>query len=423
MSATTSSSSSSQGALALSSPSSSSSRYSLLYHKARCFDVKTLHVNTDRSSEECYILSSSEDGTAVLWSSLTRKHLFVFRHSSDSEVLRSSFAGDSVDTIITCGADGTVLLWERVHNSPTAYKYVISSRLTHNEAQIYACESLLRPNCPSITVVTAADNIIYIWNRRLLTHLQPPSTDVVSDDSACHTPQMVAFEPVENAAVFGGSNRNEEGKAFIFDVKIAPASLCSDAATRDTIVVAMAMSDCSVRIEQISLTDDSLVSSHVGGSRQLRLVPLQPYLLGDGDGVQPSEAPMITSVNWKHDGSLLLAALGNGEVAIIDPSRGIVRKVIRAHTAACFGALFMGATAPHENRIVSWARDGRVKLWSVLITDVYVSFESKRVVELDKFPVYCCDIISDDTVVVAGGSNASFVGVPVQVVSLKVLDE
>jgi WD40 repeat protein len=132
--------------MAMMMATSSSQVQSLLLHKARCFDVKTIRkcgsegshnvaeravtgshgesdINTTTGSssgrsvpetEDTLILTSSEDGTAVLWSANTRKHLFVFRHSTECEVLRSNFVDrHSANRILTCGADGTVLVWAR----------------------------------------------------------------------------------------------------------------------------------------------------------------------------------------------------------------------------------------------------------------------------------------------------------------------
>jgi WD40 repeat protein len=391
--------------MAMMMATNSSQVQSLLLHKARCFDVKTIRkcgsegshnvaeravtgrhgesdINTTTGSssgrsvpetEDTLILTSSEDGTAVLWSANTRKHLFVFRHSTECEVLRSNFVDrHSANRILTCGADGTVLVWTRSNaGSNDKCNYTVTQRLSHKDCQIYSCECvpIVDGGRPVTAVLTAADNCVYIW--KLFDDVDSQQDPVI--DLA---PTLLEFEPIDNAAVFGGVSRNEDGKAFIFDLKIAPINIygCTEADS-NCVVVAVAMSDCSVRIERIIISS-SRGTADSSRCDRIHLVPLQPYLIGpDGDGVEPSEAPIITSVSWRKDASLVLAALGNGEVAVIDALSGVVRKVIRAHASASFGALFAASPSPHiacmedtrrrmysgRDSVVTWARDGTIK--------------------------------------------------------------
>jgi hypothetical protein len=47
-----------------------------------------------------------------------------------------------------------------------------------------------------------------------------------------------------------------------------------------------------------------------------------------------------------------------------------------------------------------------------------VSVQLLHVVELPSFPVYCCDLVGSGGLVAVGGSNPSFIGVPVQLVDI-----
>lgn len=109
----------------------------LLSHTGRCFDVR-YSPNSD------FLLSASEDGTAILWDAKTRKVHFLsliphllnsmqtyhkltsmntglicqlqqahhkFKHNVESEVLRAAFLDTSSSLITTCGADGRAIIW------------------------------------------------------------------------------------------------------------------------------------------------------------------------------------------------------------------------------------------------------------------------------------------------------------------------
>ena len=111
---------------------------SFLGHKSRCFDVKTrLHNHSDH-----YLLTSSEDGSAILWfhshnvNLKSKKPLYIFKHSNASEVLRSLFLneydlnGDIYNSLIyvcTCGADGVSIIW-RENISDSSNSTIINSQ-------------------------------------------------------------------------------------------------------------------------------------------------------------------------------------------------------------------------------------------------------------------------------------------------------
>lgn len=212
---------------------------SLLGHKSRCFDVKVL-----KYQESTYILSSSEDGTAILWSlsetNLSKKPIFIFKPTGDTEVLRSTFIGNTIERICTCGSDGNITIWrQEVTSKASTISYKIEATLSHGiESQIYACESSV---CGSL--ITAADNCILVW--KVGSWSEAPIRYSFADPFTCllETPRINEVEgtltyeilnthkftsdnsaEVHNENVPFGGSRNADGHLLIFDVKVNPVS-------------------------------------------------------------------------------------------------------------------------------------------------------------------------------------------------------
>ena len=230
-----------------------------LGHKDRCFDIKIQrHCNSFES--DYYLLSSSEDGTSILWlyspaGTKSRKPLYVFKHSSDSEVLRSIFMNsngedDDIDinvlTICTCGADGIAAIWKQQvvslqpHMQSSPFLFTKTYQFIHSGDQIYACESI-----DNITLLTAAGDSLYVWvlNNENEGNQQQPflcwkfHDSNYSLHSSCVTGKTAIFTNHDNRHLeiatdsttdnrnshFGGE-RNLENVEFLFDVKCNPTN-------------------------------------------------------------------------------------------------------------------------------------------------------------------------------------------------------
>ena len=246
-------------------------------------------------------------------------------------------------------------------------------------------------------VMTVADDLLYLWPLNKEGDIQPSS---------------IHFLPLDHSSVFGGLARNASGKVFIFDMQVAPVSMAipdpslrteSESIANSHVTIALAMSDCTVRIESISMEAKSELYSPVsmftsseqpavghssdvpvvpvvpvGTSKHIKLIPIQPYVIGDnGLGVGLNSTPIITSVVWRADAALLLASLGNGEIAIVDPQRGIVKKCFKAHSASCFGTAFCEEPEiPHQRLFISWSRDTTIRYEYAALIPCHAFFHS-----------------------------------------------
>lgn len=216
--------------------------FSLIGHKSRCFDVKV-------SENRDFLLSSSEDGTAILWNLERRKVLFQFKHNLDFEVLRANFVEDILK-ICTCASDGVMLLWELQRDSAKKncdhLQYSILYSFGHGDSQIYACEVIKNESGKAMTILTAADDCIHVWN------LSQEHSETGSPMSSVRFP----FVPIDEATAsrsdsegesdsgpaFGGP-RNPDNKVYVFDAKSSPV--------RGT-VIAVALSDGTLRVIDIA---------------------------------------------------------------------------------------------------------------------------------------------------------------------------
>jgi WD40 repeat protein len=249
---------------------------SFIGHKYRCFDVR---FNSICTTESARMLTASEDGTAKLWNVNSRKCLFTFNHNQECEVLRVAFLDDIGNTVITCGADGKAIIWSKknadVNDSGVSIsvgvgnieetttkkkklpKYEQACCLDHGDTQIYACEPILATSNAENQnqsqnhyrgLLTAADDSLYFWdltvNAGSLPYIRTFSkvTDKDEDDEERTSTRTRTY----------GGERNEEDAAYIFDAKLCPMNYNK---------VALALSDGTVRIVDISDTDSASAST------------------------------------------------------------------------------------------------------------------------------------------------------------------
>lgn len=231
-----------------------------LGHKDRCFDIK-IQRHCLSSESDYYLLSSSEDGTSILWlyspsGTKSRKPLYVFKHSSDSEVLRSIFmnsneANHDVDishiplTICTCGADGIATIWKQQvvsqpHLQSSPLRFINIFQFIHSGDQIYACESI-----DTNTLLAAAGDALYVWllNDEKQGSQQQPflcwkfhdskyslHSSCVTGDTAIFTnlddrqPKIATDSSTNNQNSHFGGDRNLDNVEFLFDVKCNPVN-------------------------------------------------------------------------------------------------------------------------------------------------------------------------------------------------------
>lgn len=202
----------------------------LLGHKGRIF-----HVN----KHEKYIISSSEDSTAIIWNINNLKSESILKHSLDTEVLRSAYINDSL--VCCCCSNGNAVLWR--NNTDDLLTWSIGSIIDHDGSQIYACE----PINNSKYLVTAADEKLYLWD--------------IDSSISVHKWSFLT-DNLSSAESFGGSTRNPDNTVFIFDVK---------SANSDNNILAVALSDGTTRLLDVrTYQNDSnscisyqIASSHI----------------------------------------------------------------------------------------------------------------------------------------------------------------
>jgi WD40 repeat protein len=220
----------------------------LLGHKGRTFDARF-------SLDHHTLLTACEDGAAALWNLSTRSIQSVLWHNKETEVLRAAFLGPSNMHIVTCGADGTAIIWDSQSdhtgdhpsssNGRKSVKYSKRCMMSHGQAQIYACEV---PKGGSM-LITAADSELFQWD---ITAGNVESPIRKWDVSAALSNSASDIDSNSDRISYGGP-RNPDHQVFIFDAKISPSNQS---------VVSVALSDGTVR--QIDLRCRSLFD---GGCR------------------------------------------------------------------------------------------------------------------------------------------------------------
>ena len=194
-------------------------------------------------------------------------------------MLRAAYLNTKSTLITTCGADGQAIIWEisedrslmpedsyNILDVPSTESKISSSNissnihrgkkrlkkqamLSHEAAQIYACESLDSDSSTSTMFMTAADSSVYLWDINASLSAKLSSTPshkwtVNSNFSNGLSPTNMTSDETG----FGGP-RNPDNQIYIFDAKINPRN-CNN--------VALALSDGN--IQQIDIRIPTLVS-------------------------------------------------------------------------------------------------------------------------------------------------------------------
>lgn len=445
----------------------------LLGHKLRCFDVTTYsgrwkETEPGGAMSGGFLLSASEDGTAKLWrisssddGSINAKCEHTFIHSKDDEVLRVAFIGGE-NVICTAGADGKVIVWsetkpvEEVYDkggkgTVVNYKrhYQQACTLSHGEGQLYVCEKLVdrqtaREDGMSGSIMTAADDMLYIWDLGL---------------NASADPRTWTFDSIVDKSSGGeayGGARNEENVAYIFDAK--PCH-------KDPRTLAVALSDGTVRIVDTSSPRDKPVKAEevaeksrirvaADGEGCINVASVVAQLNPSSQGGQP---PHVTGVALSKDDQFLVVCLGDGKVVVLHFENGLksaprLVDLITAHTSSCYGALFLDDGPCHDAaesssssskkrrviqplRCVTWSSDGSVAVWN--LSDLQNGAPSltslpapeagrtpeNRVTMPNNTPVYACHAADEQAggtylACGGGGGKAGFMGIPIHLVSI-----
>ena len=294
----------STSALSSSSSSSSSSLSSnlierplipLIGHKSRCF-----HICTTICNNIMYIISSSEDGAAILWApTVSKKSIYTFKHGSSTEVLRSCFLGDNsidnndkadnnnstIDIICTCGADGKAIIWLKQSNTNTditsQLTYIKLTEIDHNNEQIYACEKINKQY-----FIIAVSNYVSIysihtyichstWSFHLTScQLALSSQNNTTSNIVCE----ITYETynTNNSTHFGGA-RNPDNNIYVFDAKLCPHN-------SDSSIIAISTSDSMLHI-----IDLANIISHISQEDEeegVRIMTGDDHMWGYKQGLQ-----------------------------------------------------------------------------------------------------------------------------------------
>lgn len=325
-------------------------------HKSRCFDCR-YNATGD------LLVSSSEDGTSKVFNLSSVEKPISIVHNINSEVLRSNFIGNNSDAyqVLTCGADGLMYLWAINQNKVDKIQ-----EFSHGEAQIYGCEVIDQK------VYTAADDQLFLW-------------DLVQNNKTSWTVKKV----YDNTA-YGGV-RNPENQLFIFDIK-----------TLDPNILAMAISDGTVRIKDLRLKEEES--------------DVQIFSLNISDTTTSLHA---TSVCWNSSGTSILASTGSGYVGVLDIRKegGALRSLVQAHTTPCYGAMFTKG----DSDCITWSSDGNIKLWKdINVAAGVIEMPAKTKAFGKSYPVYSCAISpKDGTIACAGGISTAFLGTPIHLLTLE----
>jgi len=378
--------------------SATSIKFSFLGHSGRVFDIR-------RSSDSQTILSSSEDGTARLWSVSNRRCLFNFQHDLSSEVLRATFIDKENKLVCTCGSDGNAKLWQKQENSSNSNSllYRVTYTIPHGDTQIYACESV---NNNSV-IITGAENSLFFW-------------DVETNQEKFSPYHFQSIHSIlggtltnKDQTVFGGV-RNPDMIAYVFDVKEAPVNssahyLCS-----------VAMSDGTVRLvdTRSPITDNMIPITHP---------------------VRPTEVvnTHVTSTCWDENANDIIISLASGGTAVLDlrqksirayleapEARGVFGGVFRSSSSSSFSSSSSLSSDGTTGRLewISWAGDGLIRVWDITtVTDLCTV--PLRTYSIPGYSVLCAVQLSSESccsdILCGGGTpKKSFIGQPLHVIDI-----
>lgn len=238
----------------------------------------------------------------------------------------------------------------------------------------------LPPPSPSIELAQKED---LPWNQSGPYH-NSTGGDLKGAGEESHSGTSMSFcswwrvEALANAPVFGGEQRNEDQKAFVFDLALSPSS------AGGTPLLAAATSDGSVRVTTIphgrcDLTDGaSAAGSHSrrGQSAQQLVAVLETEHVGH-----------LTSVCWRPDGRTLASTCGDGTTLLWDARTWRCCAVLRGvHQRTAFGATFCGGfrgsrtggTLGYERigepeLLMTYSSDGSIAFWDTATGNLWSS--------------------------------------------------
>mmetsp|Transcript_30215 Transcript_30215/g.39828 ORF Transcript_30215/g.39828 Transcript_30215/m.39828 type:complete len:416 (-) Transcript_30215:46-1293(-) len=355
-------------------------------HRFRCFDS---HI--DPSGK--FLATASEDGTVCIWRLQTGEQVASLLEYTSTEILRVHWAplvsGSATQYFCFGCADGSVHLLNYQEESPWILTEV--GVLEHGDSQIYHCQFVIGESCwqnnvqeegkedgerkrtaeeeqlkttgdvpapvhtasPKIQmqVVTACDNLVYVWDVHSLEKLASWQYPKVGENSI-------------------GGPRNPNNISYVFGMGI-----CSDR-------VAVALSDGTVRVNETA------------GSNALAILSMKGKTL-------------ITSVAWSPNGQYLLSCAGNGTIFVWNSSNWDNCCILVGHTGPVYGALFLT-----ENKLISWSSDCTLRFWDIaLVSDP--SVQANKCVspfhtqQCKGFPIYNCAIDTQQNyLALVGGGNS-----------------
>eukprot|EP01038_Epipyxis_sp_PR26KG_P004531 gene4531-6396_t len=377
---------------------------SYLGHTGRIFDL--------RYNKTCkFIVSSSEDSSVKVWHELFDGNIecvATLMHDKECEILRASFIPNAsssitdeniyseIKTICTCSSDGNAFIWnlqltedvvER-KNLKTRIKYVKSDIiLKHNEnAQIYVCEINLNRN----EIITAADDVLYIWNLLNLTS----------------NPFIQRFESYGSS--FGGQ-RNPENIPYIFDAKICP---------QYDYIIAIALSDTTIRLVDMR-NQDNMEMNVPNNAYPTRVIPL----IGLIDEINDEVKGHITAISWHSSAESILVGLGSGNICLLDLKMGLVTMVLKGHESSVYGVSFISEDKNNDSstsatkQCISFGNDCTTRLWSIQEDETFQT--SERVLKVQNYPIFCGSYNHMNGSFLCGGGignrkgEFSFLGTPI----------
>lgn len=264
-----------------------------LGHKARCFDIRVNPLIDDQ------FLSSSEDGSAKLWSVSRKTVLHTLVHNKAAEVLRSAFLADK---ICTAGSDSKIKIWDGLNESGFTPEVLTLSHNREN-AQIYVCES--PPNATTSSMcqlLSAADNELVSWD--------------LSIGCSFRTWQFYT----DSGVSFGGTERNPESENYIFDAKFSPFN---------GYVIGLAMSNSSFQLIDFRVRSDNPTMSinidrsighvtSVGNCTNFKIILIRSF-----------------QVCWSLDGLRCFVGSGSGQLAVLDMRMVIVAFIKERRSKFC----------------------------------------------------------------------------------------
>lgn len=420
-----------------------------LQNERSCFGHKETIFGTAFSKCGKYLASASQDSTVRLWDVATNTALSTLEeHSTEYECLRVDWASsrwgkdklergkDSPHSslLATAGADGTVKIWaskdpkqkdswtccatidhcnfDRIKSNPDDDK---------ERPQVYALQWIdhwgglpaadgSQPSAQNSFLLTSSDDFIHLWEleakdddsihlsfREVMsmhfssfqnqgygvevcsvtkTGLSMPSAAGQSQKGSASSDDQKAF----------GGERNPQNMIFVFDAAFSEANG----------LLGVALSDGTLRLingRGICISIMSLPGC------QSHLTSFAWDSTGTRVATCVATGHVILWGVWVHEG------MGNVTTtcgAILEGGHEVGRPV--------FGSRFF---SEGENLLLSWGVDGRLCVWDGY-SQGNIHAPIATLVSKAEYPIYAVDV-QDSCIAAGGGSETSFLGMPVQI--------